>query len=156
MPFPLAASSDGSKLYIGVEGGLLVREQQLLNLQPGSSADTQEDRGYSEGRPVLQSARYNRKTLLSGVRKDNQVVVVDTKTDTVLKTIPVQGGPMDVVFPPGDEVWVDAVDGSISIIDSSKARREAGHPNRRQRRRAHCGWYRTFATSLRLTRTVVM
>ena len=118
-PLGLAASSDGSKLYIGVEGGLLVYEQQLLiynpevQQTPKKIAVTPKDGQYFKVQGTTEKLYYP-------ARKDNQVVVVDTKTDTVLKTIPVQGGPMDVVFLPGDEVWVDAADGSISIIDSSK------------------------------------
>ena len=53
-------------------------------------------------------------------RKDNQVAVIDTKTDKVLKIIPVKGGPTDVTFFFGGEAWVTASDGSISIIDTNK------------------------------------
>src|SRR5918993_3500134 len=52
--------------------------------------------------------------------RDNRVVVIDTKTDRVLRAIPVQGAPNGVDFAPNGEVWVNANrDGTVSVIDSS-------------------------------------
>jgi YVTN family beta-propeller protein len=51
--------------------------------------------------------------------RDNRVVVIDTATDTVLRSIPVQGGPNGVDFSPNGEVWVNGDrDGSVTVIDS--------------------------------------
>ncbi len=37
--------------------------------------------------------------------KDNQVAVIDTLADKIVKTIAVKGGPTDVVFNMGWEAW---------------------------------------------------
>ena len=51
-------------------------------------------------------------------KEDNRVVVIDTKTDRILKVIPVTGGPRGVAFTPG-EAWVrQDNDGTIAVIDS--------------------------------------
>jgi YVTN family beta-propeller protein len=51
--------------------------------------------------------------------RDNTVVVIDTKTDTVLRSIAVEGMPNGVDFSPNGDVWVNGDrDGSITIIDS--------------------------------------
>jgi YVTN family beta-propeller protein len=118
-PFGLANSSDGQKLYIGIEGGLVVYDQRLLVLNP---------EWRQEGRTITVPAKDGRHFKVQGTtdklyyphRQENQVVVVDTKNDTVVKTIPVPGGPLDVAFVPGNEVWVQAEDGTIAVIDSSK------------------------------------
>ena len=40
------------------------------------------------------------------MRDDQRVLVIDTKTDTVTKIIPVEGGPVGVGFAPNGEVWI--------------------------------------------------
>lgn len=118
-PLGLATSADDQKLYIGIEGGLLVYDQRLLVLNPEWP---------QTGQTIAVPVKDGRYFKVQGTtdklyfphRQENQVVVVDTKTDTVVKTIPVSGGPLDVTFVPGNEVWVQAEDGTIAIIDSSK------------------------------------
>jgi YVTN family beta-propeller protein len=53
--------------------------------------------------------------------RDDKVFVIDTKTDTIIRTIAVQGSPNGVAFAPNGEVWVNGNrDGSVSVIDSSR------------------------------------
>jgi DNA-binding beta-propeller fold protein YncE len=50
----------------------------------------------------------------------DRVLVIDTKSDTIKKVIPVQGAPNGVDFAPNGEVWVNGnADGSVSVIDSA-------------------------------------
>src|SRR5437867_7378863 len=52
-------------------------------------------------------------------RNDNRVVVIDTKTDRIVKIIPVEGGPVGVAFAPNGEVWLhEDGDGSVTVVDS--------------------------------------
>src|SRR5262249_40450168 len=52
-------------------------------------------------------------------RNDNRVVVIDTKTDRIVKIVPVEGGPVGVAFAPNGEVWLhEDGDGSVTVVDS--------------------------------------
>jgi YVTN family beta-propeller protein len=52
-------------------------------------------------------------------RNDNRVVVIDTKTDRIVKIISVEGGPVGVAFAPNGEVWLhEDGDGSVTVVDS--------------------------------------
>jgi len=45
--------------------------------------------------------------------------VLDTKTDRIVKIIPVAGGPVGVAFAPNGEVWFhEDGDGSVTVADS--------------------------------------
>lgn len=45
--------------------------------------------------------------------------MIDTKTDRILKIIPVEGGPVGVAFAPKGEVWFhEDGDGSVTVADS--------------------------------------
>jgi YVTN family beta-propeller protein len=111
----MALTSDNSKLYIGVENadvpGLVVYDVKAgrvlkkidlllvgghyLQIQPGTDK------------------------LYYPHRNDNRVVVVDTRTDRIVKIIPVAGGPVGVAFAPNGEVWFhEDGDGSVTVADS--------------------------------------
>lgn len=112
-PHGMSLNTDGSKLYIGVEQAeipgvvvydtktgkvakkieLLLRGGHYLQIQPGADK------------------------LYYPHRNDNRVVVVDTKTDKILKIINVEGGPVGVAFAPNGEVWIHG-DGSQGVADS--------------------------------------
>jgi YVTN family beta-propeller protein len=52
--------------------------------------------------------------------RENRVVVIDTKTDRIVKVIPVQGMPNGVSFTPQGEAWINGDrDGSVTVIDPS-------------------------------------
>jgi YVTN family beta-propeller protein len=114
-PHGMALTTDGSKLYIGVENAdvpgvvvydvkagkvlrkidLLLRGGHYLAIQPGTDK------------------------LYYPHRNDNRVVVIDTKSDRILKIIPVEGGPVGVAFAPNGEVWLhEDGDGSVTVVDS--------------------------------------
>lgn len=113
-PHGIAITEDGSKVYVGLENAdvpgvvvidaragrvlkkidLLLQGGHYLAIQPGTGK------------------------LYYPHRDDNRVVVVDTKTDRVLKIVPVKGGPVGVAFSPNGDVWVhEDGDGSVTVID---------------------------------------
>jgi len=114
-PHGMALTSDGSKLYIGTENaevpgivvydvkaGKVVKKIDLL-LQGGH---------YLQIQPGTDKLYYPH-------RNDNRVVVVDTKTDRVVKIIPVEGGPVGVAFAPNGDVWFhEDGDGSVTVANS--------------------------------------
>jgi YVTN family beta-propeller protein len=115
----LATTPDYQKLYVSVPGGIEVFNQQLLAYNPEYKQPEQKiPLPGKDGQYMLVHGPSNK--LYYAFRKDNQVAVIDTKTDKVLKIIPVKGGPTDVTFFFGGEAWVTAADGSISIIDTNK------------------------------------
>jgi YVTN family beta-propeller protein len=114
-PHGMALTSDGSKLYIGVENaevpGVVVYDVKAgkvlkkidLVLQGGH---------YLQIQPGTDKLYYPH-------RNDNRVVVVDTKTDRIVKIIPVEGGPVGVAFAPNGEVWFhEDGDGSVTVANS--------------------------------------
>ncbi len=119
LPDALATTPDYKKLYVSVPGGLEVFDQHLLVLDPEyKQPDKKISLPGTDGQHMLVHGPTNK--LYYTFRRENQVVVIDTNTDTVLKTIAVKGGPTDVAFNFGGEAWVTAADGSISIIDTDK------------------------------------
>ena len=115
----LATSWDGNQLFVAVEDGLLVFDQRLVVLNPEwKQPEKKISLPGRDGEHIQVQGTTGK--LYYPFRRENQVVVIDTLTDKVLKTIPVQGGPTDVAFCIGNEAWVTAADGSISIIDTSK------------------------------------
>lgn len=115
----LATTPDYQKLYVSVPGGLEVFNQQLLVLNPEyKQPEVKIALPGKDGQTMLVHGPSDK--LYYVFRKDNQVAVIDTKTDKVLKVIAVKGGPTDVTFSVGSEAWVTATDGSISIIDTNK------------------------------------
>lgn len=114
-PHGVALTNDNNKLYVGTENAevpgvvvydvksakvikkidLLLRGGHYLQIQPGTDK------------------------LYYPHRTDNRVVVVDTKTDRIVKIIPVEGGPVGVAFAPNGEVWFhEDGDGSVTVADS--------------------------------------
>jgi YVTN family beta-propeller protein len=111
-PHGVALNGDESKLYVSVEfadpPGVVV-----VDLKSGASRkiDTGSAGNYLWVQPKTGKLYFP--------TRDNKVVVVDTKTDTVLRSIPVQGTPNGVDFSPNGDVWVNGDrDGSITVIDS--------------------------------------
>jgi YVTN family beta-propeller protein len=113
-PHGVALNNDGSKLYVGLENAdvpgivvidvktrkiikkieLLLEGGHYLAIQPGTDK------------------------LYYPHRNDDRVVVLDTKTDRILKIIPVKGGPVGVAFSPNGEVWLhEDGDGSVTVVD---------------------------------------
>ena len=114
-PHGMALNKDSSKLYIGTENaevpgvvvydvktGTVLRKIDLL-LRGGH---------YLQIHPATGKLYYPH-------RNDNRVVVIDTKTDRIVKIIPVEGGPVGVAFAPNGEVWFhEDGDGSVTVADS--------------------------------------
>jgi DNA-binding beta-propeller fold protein YncE len=118
-PRGLATTVDGAKLYVGVEGGLMIYDSRLSLHNPTMvQAGRKVSVSHTDGQYFKIQTTTDK--LYYPHRRDNQVVVLDTKRDAIVKTIPVAGGPLDVLFLPGDEVWVKSEDGSITVIDSGK------------------------------------
>jgi YVTN family beta-propeller protein len=114
-PHAVAVTDDGGKLYIGVENadipgvvvydlkaGKILKKIDLL-LTGGH---------YFAMQPNTGKLYYPHK-------EDNRVVVIDTKTDKIVKLIPVKGGPRGVAFSPNGEVYFHSDnDGSVTVVDS--------------------------------------
>jgi YVTN family beta-propeller protein len=113
-PHGLALNNDGSKLYITLEfaevPGLGVYDVKTGKV---TKIDTVVGGNYLQVQP--------RTDKLYFPTRNDMVLVIDTKTDKILRTIPVQGSPNGVDFAPNGEVWVNGNrDGSVSVIDSAK------------------------------------
>lgn len=117
LPHGVALNNDGSKLYIGVERavvpGIVVYDVKTGKVT--KKIDLLLNGGhYLQIQPGTDKLYYPH-------RDDDRVVVLDTKTDKILKIIPVKGGPVGVAFAPNGEVWIhEDGDGSVTVIDSRK------------------------------------
>ena len=117
-PHGIAITEDGNKVYVGLENadvpgvvvidpkaGKVVKKIELL-LQGGHYLAIQPGTG----------------KLYYPHRDDNRVVVLDTKTDKILRIVPVKGGPVGVAFRPNGEVWLhEDGDGSVTVLDKTDA-----------------------------------
>jgi YVTN family beta-propeller protein len=112
-PHGVALNNDESKLYVSVEFGD-PPGVVAVDLKTGKS--TKIETGGAGGNYLWVQPKTGKLYLPT---RDNRVVVIDTRSDTVLRTIPVQGGPNGVDFSPNGEVWVNGDrDGSVTVIDS--------------------------------------
>lgn len=116
-PHGSAITTDGSKLYVGLENADV----------PGIVViDTKANKVVKKIDVMLRGGHFlaiQPKTdkLYYPMRDDQRVLVIDTKTDTVTKIIPLEGGPVGVGFAPNGEVWIhNDGDGAVNVIDSSK------------------------------------
>jgi YVTN family beta-propeller protein len=114
-PHGVALNNDASKLYITLEfaevPGVAVYDVKAGKVT--KKIETVVGGNYLQVQP--------RTDKLYFPTRNNLVVVIDTKTDRILRTIPVQGSPNGVDFAPNGEVWVNGNnDGTVSVIDSSK------------------------------------
>jgi YVTN family beta-propeller protein len=116
-PHGIALTSDGSKLYVGLENADI----------PGIVVyDTKANKVIKKIDVVLRGGHFlaiQPKTdkLYYPMREDNRVLVIDTKTDRITKIIPIEGGPVGVGFAPNGEVWIhNDGDGTVHVIDSAK------------------------------------
>jgi YVTN family beta-propeller protein len=116
-PHGIAMTSDGSKLYVGLENADV----------PGIVVyDTKANKVLKKIDVVLAGGHFlaiQPKTdkLYYPMREDNRVLVIDTKTDKIVKIIPIEGGPVGVGFAPNGDVWIhNDRDGAVHVIDGSK------------------------------------
>lgn len=116
-PHGIALNADGSKLYITVEfaevPGVVVYDVKAGKVV--KKIDTTSAGNYLWVHP--------RSGKLYFPARNDRVIVIDTKTDQVLKTIPTHAGsrPNGVDFGgPNGEVWVNGDgDGSVTVIDQA-------------------------------------
>jgi len=114
-PHGIALNNDNTKLYIGTENADI----------PGVTVyDVRAGKVLKKIDVVLQGGHYlaiqpRTDKLYYPHRNDNRVVVIDTKTDRIVKIIPVAGGPVGVAFAPNGDVWFHQDgDGSVTVVDS--------------------------------------
>jgi len=113
-PHGVAVTSDGNKLYIGVENAA-IPGVVVYDVQEGT-VSKKIDLLLGGGHFLAIDHRTDK--LYYPMRLDDRVVVLDTETDEILKIIPVEGGPVGVAFSPEGEAWIHSdYDGSVSVID---------------------------------------
>ena len=114
----MITSPDYKKLYVSVPGGLEVFDQQVLVFDPDyKQTPAKIALPGQDGQHMAIHVPTGKMYYAFG--RDNQVAVIDTNTDKVVKTIAVKGGPTDATWFVGGEAWVTAADGSVSIINTS-------------------------------------
>lgn len=116
LPHGVALNRDGTKLYVGVEWsevpGLVVYDV------PRGEVAGKIDLLLEGGHFLAVDPRTDK--LYYPHRDDDRVVVIDTRTDEVVKIIDVPGGPVGVDFSPDGEAWVHSDrDGTVTVIDTS-------------------------------------
>ncbi len=116
-PHGIALTTDGSKLYVGLENADI----------PGIVVyDTNANKVVRKIDVVLRGGHFlaiQPKTdkLYYPMREDNRVLVIDTRTDQIVKILTIEGGPVGVGFAPNGEVWIhNDRDGSVHVIDGTK------------------------------------
>ncbi len=115
----LVTTPDFKKLYVSVPGGVECFDQKLLVYSPEyAQAGTKIAITGTDGQRMLVQGPTQK--LYHALGKANQVAVIDTNTDKLLKMVPVKGGPTDVAFMIGGEAWVTSADGTVSVIDTNK------------------------------------
>jgi YVTN family beta-propeller protein len=113
-PHGIALTSDGSKLYVGLENADI----------PGIVVyDTKANKVLKKIDVVLRGGHFlaiqpGTDKLYYPMREDNRLLVIDTRTDTIAKVIAIPGGPVGVGFAPNGEVWIhNDGDGTVHVID---------------------------------------
>ena len=117
LPHGVALNSKGTKLYVGVEWaevpGLVVYD--VTRGRVTEKIDLLLEGGH------FFAVDHRTDKLYYPHRDDDRVVVLDTKTDDILKVIYVQGGPVGVDFTSSGEAWIHSdYDGSVTVIDMDK------------------------------------
>lgn len=114
-PHGIAVTDDGKKVYVGLENADI----------PGIVViDTATNQVVKKIDVVLKGGHFLAMQPKTGkiyypMREDNRVLVLDTKTDTITRIIPLEGGPVGVGFAPNGEVWIhNDNDGAVNIVDS--------------------------------------
>lgn len=116
LPHGVALNRDGTKLYVGVEWsevpGLVVYD--VMREEVAGKIDLLLEGGH------FLAADPRTDKLYYPHRDDDRVVVIDTRTDEIVKIIDVPGGPVGVDFTPDGEAWVHSdYDGTVTVIDTS-------------------------------------
>jgi len=116
-PHGIALTTDGSKLYVGLENADI----------PGIVVyDTKANKVLKKIDVVLRGGHFlaiqpNTDKLYYPMREDNRVLVIDTKTDRIVKVISIDGGPVGVDFTPNGDVWIhNDRDGTVHVINGKK------------------------------------
>jgi YVTN family beta-propeller protein len=115
-PHSVALTADGSKLYVGVENA---------DVRGVVVYDVKSNKVIKKIETILTGGHFlsiqpSTGKLYYPNKEDNRVVVIDTKTDRILKVVPVTGGPRGVAFT-ATEAWVrQDNDGTVAVIDSAK------------------------------------
>lgn len=113
-PHGIAITSDGAKVYVGTERA----DVPSIVVIDGKTGNVLKkiDILLQGGHFLAIDQRTNK--LYYPMRTDNRVLVIDTRTDQVVKIIPVEGGPVGIAFKNG-QAWVhEDYDGSVTIIDT--------------------------------------
>ena len=113
-PHGITINSDGSKVYVGIERaeipGIVVYDVNAGRVLKKIDV-------LLEGGHFL-AIDHRTDKLYYPMRTDNRVIVIDTRTDEVLKIVEVEGGPVGVDFTPNGEAWIHSdYDGSVTVID---------------------------------------
>jgi YVTN family beta-propeller protein len=118
-PHGVALTTDGSKLYVGLENADI----------PGIVVfDTRANKVLRKIDVVLRGGHFlaiqpHTDKLYYPMREDNRLLVIDTKTDHIVKILAIEGGPVGVGFAPNGEVWIhNDRDGAVHVIDGKTDR----------------------------------
>lgn len=116
-PHGSALTSDGRKLYVGLENADI---PAIVVIDTSTNTVVKKIDVMLRGGHFLAIQPTTNK-LYYPMREDHRVLVIDTRTDTVTKIIPIEGGPVGVGFAPNGEVWIhNDGDGAVHVIDSAR------------------------------------
>jgi YVTN family beta-propeller protein len=116
-PHGIAITDDGRKVYVGLENADI---PGIVVIDTASNTVLKKIDVVLEGGHFLAIQPKTGK-LYYPMRNDDRVLVLDTRTDAIIKVIPVPGGPVGVGFAPNGEVWIhNDGDGTVHVIDSAK------------------------------------